>query len=391
MKILFIARSTLYKNPGGDTIQVQQTAAHLEKLGIDVTIRLTNEAVDYRDYDLLHFFNIIRPADILQHSTRSGKPYVVSTVFVDYSEYDQKMRDGLPGLLFRVFSPDQAEYFKAIARRLINGEKIISPLYYLLGQRRSIRRIIRKASVLLPNSENEYTRLVASYGVPQRYRVVPNAIDPSLFRWSPGQVPQNPLQDKTPPQAMVTRTILPRMAPIPTFKDTERDPGLVLCVARIEGLKNQLNLILALRDTPFRLIFIGSASHNHLAYYKACREAAGSQTLFIENLPQEELLSYYRQAHVHVLPSWFETTGLSSLEAAAMGCKIVITDKGDTREYFGKDAWYCDPASPASVREAVTSAASAPYNDRLRERILTQYTWERTAQETMQAYKEILT
>jgi len=39
-----------------------------------------------------------------------------------------------------------------------------------------------------------------------------------------------------------------------------------------------------------------------------------------------------------VLPSWFETTGLSSIEAGVMGCNIVITDKV-MQEYFSHHAF----------------------------------------------------
>jgi glycosyltransferase involved in cell wall biosynthesis len=93
---------------------------------------------------------------------------------------------------------------------------------------------------------------------------------------------------------------------------------------------------------------------------------------------------------VHVLPSYFETTGLSSLEAAVMGCNIVVTDKGDTRDYFKNDAWYCEPEDPASIRQAVEAAYDAPYNEAFRQRIFQEYTWKRAAEETLKAYMDVL-
>ena len=75
--------------------------------------------------------------------------------------------------------------------------------------------------------------------------------------------------------------------------------------------------------------------------------------------------------------SWFETTGLSSLEAAALGCNIVITNKGDTKEYFGDQAWYCDPSSPDSIRRAVDEAAASGSNGALQKKIVSEYTWAR--------------
>ncbi len=93
---------------------------------------------------------------------------------------------------------------------------------------------------------------------------------------------------------------------------------------------------------------------------------------------------------MHVLPSWFETTGLSSLEAAAMGCNLVITRKGDTEEYFGDMAYYCEPDDISSIREAVLNAYSAPKNPKLKDHILENYTWNKTAEQTLNAYKTVL-
>ena len=358
MKILFISRATLYNDKGGDTIQIVNTARYLEKLGAKVTIRLCNETIDYGEFDLIHFFNIIRPADILLHMDRAGKPFVVSTIYVNYSEFEKNERKGAAGILFRIFSPDSIEYLKVIARFIVNGEKIVSPGYLLLGQKRAMKKIISRSAMLLPNSYNEYKRLSEDYNISKAFKVIPNAIDTSLFNEKSG---------------------------IETRKE-----NLVICVGRIEGRKNQFNLIKALNGTGFRLVIIGSPSANQVKYFKKCREIAASNVSFVENVEQKNLIDYYKAAKVHVLPSWFETTGLSSLEAAAMGCNIVITDKGDTREYFENYAYYCDPASPQSIFDAVSKAAANTTNKQLQQKIFSEYTWSETAKLTLQAYKEVI-
>ncbi|MBS1567525.1 MAG: glycosyltransferase family 4 protein [Bacteroidetes bacterium] len=288
---------------------------------------------------------------------RSGKPYVVSTIFVDYAEYERRARSGLAGWIFRFFTPDQAEYLKVLARRIKSGEKIGSNRYIRWGHARSLRYVVAHSAMLLPNSQSEYNRLAAQYGIDHAFRVIPNGIDATLFK-RPGH-------------------------------GTQREEDLVLCVGRIEGRKNQLNLIRGLQGSRFRLYIIGSPSANQRDYYDECRKYEGPQVRFINALSQEELIRYYATARVHVLPSWFETTGLSTLEAAAMGCNIVITDKGDTREYFESYAWYCDPASPASILDAVEQAATSPVPEALTEKIYTQYTWEAVARKTQDAYLEI--
>ena len=233
----------------------------------------------------------------------------------------------------------------------------MSVSYVLKGQKRSIHEIIRKARLILPNSVSEYSRIKQLYGCSTNYIVVPNAVDGELFKFN---------------------------------SKVSKDPNLVLCIARIEGLKNQANLIRALNNTRFRLILIGAPAPNQLAYYQMCRNMAASNILFIDQMPQEELVAYYQKAKVHVLPSWFETTGLSSLEAASMGCNLVITEKGDTREYFGEQAIYCSPESPESIYAAVEKASALPCDEELQKKISREYTWQLACNHTSAGYKKII-
>ena len=358
MKIAFISRATLYSTPGGDTKQIDLTAHYLRAIGIQVDVFLTNQAVDYKKYDLLHFFNIIRPADIITHVVKSGKPFLLSTIFLDFGHIEKNTQGGSRGILNKLFTEDAIEYIKVIGRRLKNGEPIMSPQYIKWGHRKSVKWVLERASILLPNSENEYRRLATKYNMERPYHVVPNGIDSQVA-------------------ARVS-------------KHNERYKDAILCVARIELRKNQLNLIRALSNTKYKLIIHGKHSPNHEAYYQQCRAEAGQNVQFSEWLTEEELYEMYHSAKVHVLASYFETTGLSSLEASVMGCNIVITDRGDTRDYFEGDAWYCDPDSPASIKAAVDAAFNARYSEEFKKKILREYTWERAAAETLHAYKQVL-
>lgn len=356
MKVALITRSTLHSAPGGDTVQVMQTAQYLRALGIEADVLLANQPIDYAPYDLLHFFNITRPADILRHQRRSHKPSVVSPIFVDYSEFDQYHRTGLSGLLFKILPGNTIEYLKTLARFLLGKDKLNSPEYLWTGQRRSVNKVLSRAKLILPNSSSEYNRLKVKYKVNAAHAVVPNGINLELFK----------------------------------DNGSAKDENLVLCVARIEGLKNQLNLIRALNNTRFRLVLIGAHAPNHRAYYEQCRNEAAANVEFIDHIPQQELLAYYQRAKVHVLPSWFETTGLSSLEAAAMGCNLVVTDKGDTRDYFGDNVQYCNPLSTQSIYHSIEEASRQPYSERLRQYIIEHCTWQQAARTTLSAYQTII-
>jgi glycosyltransferase involved in cell wall biosynthesis len=164
----------------------------------------------------------------------------------------------------------------------------------------------------------------------------------------------------------------------------------VVMAARIEPLKNQLRLIQACAAISVPLTLVGTVHPHHRGYGAACRRVAGPKVRFVEHVSQEELASVFHQAAVHALPSWFETTGLSSLEAGLSGCALVVSERGYAAEYFKGDAEYCDPGSVASIRHAIEAAFRRGPSTSLRHRIETAYSWDRAAEATLSAYDECL-
>jgi glycosyltransferase involved in cell wall biosynthesis len=266
-------------------------------------------------------------------------------------------RKGSPGLILRLFPARANEYIKTIARWVLKKDSLQSKSYLWKGQEKSIKEILQKASLLLPNSEAEYQKIESLYGMKKKYFVIPNGMDSSLFY---------------------------------TSSEAEKDGKLILSAARIEGRKNQLNLIKALNDTGYTLLLTGLPAPNQKKYYEECKKIASKNIIFCGRVPVATLVGYYKKAKVHVLPSWHETCGLSSLEAAAMGCNIVITEKGFTREYFGDDAFYCDPGNPESIFNAVEKAAQSECRKELQQKVLHHYTWQQAAASTLEAYQKII-
>ena len=233
MRVLYISRPTLLSVPGGDTIQMLKTKEYLEK-GYDVYIDIWDgkAQINYTDYDLIHFFNIIRPNNILPH-LKANIPYVVSPIYVDYSEYDQSVRGGKAAKVARIFGKNRSEYLKSMMRWLKNGERPGSIKYILCGHKKAIKKILKSTSVVLANSQSELNRLKSDFSFDSESIIVPNATD------------------------------------LDELKIDSKREG-VICVARIEGLKNQLNLIRAIKRTDLHLTIIGKASPNHKAYFKQC-------------------------------------------------------------------------------------------------------------------------
>jgi glycosyltransferase involved in cell wall biosynthesis len=146
----------------------------------------------------------------------------------------------------------------------------------------------------------------------------------------------------------------------------------------------------AVRDLGVDLVLIGQPAPNHRKYFDAVKAAAGPRVHFAGQVGQEQLAQFFAVAQVHALVSWMETPGLSSLEAGSMGCNLVVTEKGDTRDYFGDDAIYCEPDSVDSIRAAVEQAVAKPRSTGLQRRIRAEYTWQKAAQATREGYERAL-
>lgn len=367
MKILFQSRSTLFSVPGGDTIQIMKTAEALRTRGVQVDIS-TDLEPDLSDYDMVHLFNLMRPQEVyLQASNarRQGRKVALSTVYGHYTEYERQARRGIAGLLARRIRHTRLEYLKVLARAVVNREVNKGTGVLLTrGYRALQEEIIRLSDVFLPNSHSEMERVQNDFpaATSKPHAVVPNAIDARLFDME---------------------KVIPR-------SDMEKYEGCVLSVARIEGRKCQLDIVRAMRDLPWPLVLVGRPAPNHRSYYEQIQKEAGPNVHIRGQVGHDQLPQFYRVARVHCLVSWMETPGLSSLEAGAMGCNLVITEKGDTRDYFGDRAFYCEPGSIPSIRAAIIKAHEAPVDPGLRDLIMHTYTWEIAAQKTYDAYSSVL-
>jgi glycosyltransferase involved in cell wall biosynthesis len=232
------------------------------------------------------------------------------------------------------------------------------------------RQLLRAAVRVLPNSHSETRLLRQMFAFGGRFEaksdVIPNGIDPAHYA--------------RPPQRSQA------------FLAQYGVQEFVLQVGTLNPVKNQLGLIEALWDLPVPIVIIGQnqAAAGDYGSRLRVRAAARGNVTFVDRLPYEELPGIFALASVHALPSWRETPGLVSLEAAAAGCRVVTTAIGSTRDYFEDLAWYCWPDDLASIRSAVEAALQAQPTHTLRERIMARYTWMRAGEATLAAYERAL-
>lgn len=70
----------------------------------------------------------------------------------------------------------------------------------------------------------------------------------------------------------------------------------------------------------------------------------------------EEKMELYTKAKVFALPSTNEGVGIVALEAAAMGCDIVITKLGGPKEYYSNMATVINPYNVDEIGKAICKA-----------------------------------
>ena len=181
--------------------------------------------------------------------------------------------------------------------------------------------------------------------------------------------------------------------PQPFRQHTGIDGPFVMQAGRIEPGKNQAMLCWALRQMDVPIVLIGGSKH-WPSYAELCRSISGSRLTIIDHMPQHMLASAYAAAAVHSLPSWMETCGLVSLEAALSGTPLVGSTFGHELEYLEGDAWYADPGDATSLRNAVEAAMQAGRKDprpiAMKRKVLERFNWERTVDATEVLYRKVL-
>jgi glycosyltransferase involved in cell wall biosynthesis len=109
---------------------------------------------------------------------------------------------------------------------------------------------------------------------------------------------------------------------------------------------------------------------------------------------ERDLRALYQGAEVFVFPSLYEGFGLPVLEAMAMGTPVACSDRSSLPEVAGDAALLFDPDRPEGIAHAIERLlADAQLRQDLATRGLArarEFTWERTARATLQAYRRAL-
>jgi Glycosyltransferase len=116
----------------------------------------------------------------------------------------------------------------------------------------------------------------------------------------------------------------------------------------------------------------------------------------IIQMPADDaLLAYlYSKARAFVYPSLYEGFGIPILEAFACACPAIVSNRSSLPEVGGDAAQYFDPENPASLMTALSEVLNNnDAADHMREKGLERvklFSWDDTAQKTLETYKKVI-
>lgn len=189
-----------------------------------------------------------------------------------------------------------------------------------------------------------------------------------------------------------------------SFRDAEPlyPPFVVGYVGRLVEEKGVLSLIRALADLGGRwsLRVLGEGPMHQPMQAEAQRLGIGSRIEFRGTLPSSAMPGFYHGLHALVLPSlttrrWKEQFGRVLVEAMACGVPVVGSDSGEIPQVIG-DAGLVFPEgeSEALRRQLRLLIEDGDRRHELarrgRERVLERYTHQRVAEDTLEAYRQVL-
>ena len=161
----------------------------------------------------------------------------------------------------------------------------------------------------------------------------------------------------------------------------------VLSVANIDTRKNTHNLIKACAESGLQLISIGHI--RDIPYFESFNDQY-SNFKHVGSVSDVELLkSAYQQCQLFALPSLCETPGIAALEAASQGARIMITEEGAAPEYFKDMVTYVNPFELEDIVNGLNNALKLERDDSLRQYIIDNYTWDKTALDIVSGYSKI--
>ena len=176
------------------------------------------------------------------------------------------------------------------------------------------------------------------------------------------------------------------------------DP-FMLAVGNLQPRKNWTRLIRAFRHAkhtaqlPHKLVIVGQRSGLDASILEAACDDPDA-VILTGYVPAEDLPLLYNAAQLFAYPSLYEGFGLPVVEAMACGTPVITSNVSCLPEIAGDAALLVNPYLETEIADTLVRLASdSSYRAELSARGLARaraFSWERTAQQTLDAYRRAL-
>lgn len=236
----------------------------------------------------------------------------------------------------------------------------------------------RWAQKLITVSHFSKAQIVDYFGIaPEKISVIPNGLNERWFK------PVDHLQL----EALLRKYQLPKR--------------YVIFVGTLQPRKNIESLIRAYQSLPaqlrreFALVIIGRAGWGCDGTVNFIYESAQNDHVkWLKYLPQEHLETLVKGAASLALPSLAEGFGLPVVEAFAAGVPVLTSNTTSLPEIAGDAALLVDPTRTESIADGLVQILDNPaLATQLKMKGLArarQFSWERTAEETVAVYRSLV-
>ena len=175
----------------------------------------------------------------------------------------------------------------------------------------------------------------------------------------------------------------------------------ILYIGGFSPRKNVRSLIMAFSriynslNKDYVLVIAGSLRDEGNSLKELCDKLQISSHVVFTGFVEEDMLPLlYNGAELFVYPSFYEGFGLPPLEAMSCGTPVITSNVSSIPEVIGDAGILIDPYDTSNLMDALVSTLN---NETLKEQLskdglnrASQYSWKRTASETLNTYKKIV-
>ncbi|WP_299978776.1 glycosyltransferase family 4 protein [Desulfobacula sp.] len=230
------------------------------------------------------------------------------------------------------------------------------------------KRVAKKLPCIITVSQSSKKDIAREFNIPEsKFKTIPIGIDTNNF------YPLDTVKKQS------NRIIVTTSADTPL-------KGLYHLLFAIKGI---------LKIRPVKLVVIGSPKKNGGIENLVKKLELGQHITFTGRIGHEQFVREYAKAGIAVVPSLYEGFGLPVGEAMACRIPVICTTGGALPEVAGNAAKLVPPANAKALEKAILELMDDPSQcealaQKGYERVLKEFTWEKTAIRTVEAYREII-